>query len=147
MQMDINKIFGLFDSSSIDMPLVEKAKAADSLLNIQDTPVFWVGMFKKILLNTKSLYTQLYKNLPKEVIEEISGMDDIAEMVTYSRSWYYISKINLDNSTDIDALKVFADEDLILGINLSIKYFEEREEYEKCAHLKRIQDKVETFVS
>jgi len=129
------------------MPLVDKAKAADTLLNIQDTPVFWVGMFKKILLNTKSLHTQLYKTLPKEIFEEISGMDAMAEIVTYSRSWYYISKINLDNNIDVDALKVFADENLILGINLSIKYFENKEEYEKCAHLKRIQDKVRTFIN
>ena len=146
MQMDINKIFNLFNSTELDTPLVEKARAAEGLLNIQETPVFWVGMFKKILLNSKVLYTQLYQNLPKEVIEQMSGMDEIAEVVTYSRAWYYISKVDITRPLDRDALKIFTDADLVRGLYSSISYFEEREEYEKCAHIKKIQNKVEALL-
>ena len=34
-------------------------------------------------------------------------------------------------------------EEFLISIRLSISYFESTEEYEKCAHLKKIQDFVE----
>jgi len=57
MQMDINKIFNLFDGSSLE----NQAEAASDSIIIQETPMFWIGMFKKIILNHQSLYKQIYK--------------------------------------------------------------------------------------
>ncbi len=34
---------------------------------------------------------------------------------------------------------------LSYALELTIKFFEQKEEYEKCAHLKQIQDVVEKF--
>ena len=86
MQMDINKIFDLFGSADFDTPLEKKAKAADDLILIQETPMFWIGMFKKIILNNQVFYHQLKSHLPEELLKEISQGDDLADMVTYSRA-------------------------------------------------------------
>ena len=44
------------------------------------------------------------------------------------------------------AVKTFADDDLVFALVIAIKFFEQKEEYEKCAHLKQIQDIVEKFI-
>jgi hypothetical protein len=146
MQMDINKIFNLFNSTEFDTPLEQKAKAANELILIQETPIFWIGMLKKIVLNNKTFYHQLKHHLPEQLVKEIAGLDDIADLVTYSRVWFYASKLNLKCKVDVDAIKTFADDDLVFALVIAIKFFEQKEEYEKCAHLKQIQDIVEKFI-
>ena len=140
MQMDINKIFDLFGSADFDTPLEKKAKAADDLILIQETPMFWIGMFKKIILNNKAFYQHLYNSLDPEVVKEMAGMDNMADLVTYSRAWFYISKLDLKRRVDIDALSTFTDDDLLYASEMALRFFENREEYEKCAHIKKIQD-------
>jgi hypothetical protein len=144
--MDIDKIFDLFGSADFDTPLEKKAKAADDLILVQETPMFWIGMLKKIVLNNQAFYHQLKHKLPAELVKEMAGLDDMAEMVTYSRAWFYASKLDLKRRVDIDAIITFADEDLFYSLSLTIKFFEDKEEYEKCAHLKQIQDVVKRFI-
>jgi hypothetical protein len=146
MQMDVNKIFDLFGSADFDTPLEKKAKTADDLILVQETPMFWIGMIKKIVLNNQAFYHQLKHLLPQDIIKEIAGLDDITEMVTYSRVWFYASKLNLKHRVDVDAIIAFADEDLFYALSLAIKFFEGKEEYEKCAHLKQIQDAVRKLI-
>jgi len=138
--MDINKIFDLFNSADFDTPLEKKVKAANDLILIQETPMFWIGMFKKIILNNQVFYHQLKNHLPEELLKEIAQGDDLADMVTYSRAWFYISKIDLKRRVDIDALFTFTDEDLLYTTEMALRFFESKEEYEKCAHIKKIQD-------
>jgi arsenate reductase-like glutaredoxin family protein len=68
--------------------------------------MFWIGMFKKIILNNKDYFINTIKNPPsRELLKEMAqGMDDMADMVTYSRAWFYISKLDLKRRVDIDAL-------------------------------------------
>ena len=146
MQMDINKIFDLFGSADFDTPLEKKAKAADELIMIQETPMFWIGMFKKIILNNQVFYHQLKSHLPEELLKEISQGDDLADMVTYSRAWFYISKINLKRRVDVDALSTFTDDDLFYATEMALRFFEGKEEYEKCAHIKKIQDTIKKIL-
>jgi len=136
MQMDINKIFNLFDGSSLE----NQAEAASDTIIIQETPMFWIGMFKKIILNNKAFYQHLYKSLDPEVVKEMAGMDNMADLVTYSRAWFYISKLDLKRRVDVDALIAFTSEDLLYTTEMALRYFEGIEEYEKCAHIKKIQD-------
>jgi hypothetical protein len=39
-----------------------------------------------------------------------------------------------------DAARIFADEYTITACDLAILFWEEREAYEKCAHIKKVQD-------
>jgi len=144
MLMDPNKIFELFNGEEPD---TLQDKADDVLLDYKDTPIFWVGMFKKLIINNRALYLQIQKHIPSEVLEDIPGMDDMAEFVTYNRAWFYLAKIDLKLKYHVDSIKTFTDGDLLFCLKLAIKYFENREEYEKCAHIKKIQDKVEKFLN
>jgi hypothetical protein len=67
MRMDIDKIFNLFDGSSLE----NKAEEASDTIIIQETPMFWIGMFKKIILNNKAFYQHLYNSLDPEVVKEM----------------------------------------------------------------------------
>ena len=67
-------------------------------------------------------------------------------MVTYSRAWFYISKLDLKRRVDIDALSTFTDNDLLYGSEMALCFFENREEYEKCAHIKKIQDTIKKIL-
>jgi hypothetical protein len=142
MQMDIDKIFNLFDGSSLE----NQAEAANDSIIIQETPMFWIGMFKKIILNNKAFYQHLYNSLDPEVVKEMAGMDNMADMVTYLRAWFYISKLDLKRRVDVDALIAFTNEDLLYTTEMALRYFEGVEEYEKCAHIKKIQDTVKKIL-
>ena len=47
--MDVNKIFNLFNGDEPES-LREKAQQVDNLLDYKNHPLFWVGMFKKLIL-------------------------------------------------------------------------------------------------
>lgn len=138
--IDPEKIFNLFSKTEIDTPLNEKFQAANELMNFQETAVFWVGMFKKLIINSSNAKKQIQRIFPKEIIEEFLKIEDFNELFIFTRSWVYISRINLKEKTHQDALKLFNDEDLIVCLQLSINFWEEKEEYEKCAHLKHIEN-------
>jgi hypothetical protein len=137
--MNIDKIFGLFDQSS-DTPLTNNE--AETLFDLKNTPVFWLGMFKKIIVSSNSLYFQLNTILPQNV-----DVQEITNSIIYTRSWEFISKIDIFKSTHIDAIKMYSNNTFIKCFNLSISYWEALEEYEKCAHLKKIQDKSREFAN
>jgi hypothetical protein len=143
--MDTNKIFDLFGQTEFDTPLEKKARAADELLNFQDTPMFWLGMFKKLILNNQNFYHQLLSLLPKEFNPEATKLDEASEFVVFLRGWYYIQKINLNRKLDQESLQMYSSEELEVCLKLSIHFFEEREEYEKCAHLKNILDFIQSI--
>jgi hypothetical protein len=142
MRMDIDKIFNLFDGSSLE----NQAEEASDTIIIQETPMFWIGMFKKIILNNQIFYHQLKSHLPEELLKEISQGDDLADMVTYSRAWFYISKLDLKRRVDVDALSTFTDDNLLYTTEMALRFFEGKEEYEKCAHIKKIQDTIKKIL-
>ena len=91
--MDINKIFDLFSSAEFDTPLEKKAKAADDLILLQETTMFWIGMFKKIILNNQIFYHQLKNHLPEELLKEINTLENLGIKV---KEYLFISdKISL----------------------------------------------------
>ena len=138
--MDPNRIFNLFEQTEFDTPLEKKAKVADELLNFQDTPTFWLGMFKKLILNNQNFFHKLLISLPENLVEDLKHLDEVSELVVFLRSWYYISKVNIKRQLDKDSIKLFSGEELETCLKLSINFLEGREEYEKCAHIKKILD-------
>ena len=137
--MDPNRIFGLFDNSNTP----EEHPSADIVLldDITKLPVYWVGMFKKLIHN--------HRNFNKKVAGYLAKMDDelnvydvevAGEFVVYNRAWYWLSKIDITQIKHQDALIQYTDEYLTTYLQFSISYWEEYEEYEKCAFLKHIYD-------
>ena len=80
-----------------------------------------------LFLNTKFLIS------PASTLD----VDKAGEYVVFNRAWEYIQKVDPDNLVAQEALLRFADIHLKLALELSINYFQEHEEYEKCSHLKK----------
>ena len=130
ISMDINKIFNLFDSES-----GQELLSSHNKTNLSNTPLFKVGMFRKLILNEKSFQNQIGMFMPT-----LQDLDLLSENVVFYRAQYYIEKVNLEEELCREALKFFNSEELICCFKLAIYFWEEREEYEKCAHLKKLQD-------
>jgi hypothetical protein len=112
--------------------------------NFMDNPYVKIGMFSKIIKNNtifnikfKKFLDSVDPNYDKDYI------DSSSKFITFNRAFFYIKDINVENQQHIDALKCYDFEDLILNLNTSISFFEEREEYEKCSHLFKIKKLIE----
>lgn len=131
MNMDKDKIFDLFDNKKeetppLDLPYNEAYKN--------------VGMFTKLILNHFVFHSKLEKFLKQEAPSyNVESTKEASSFVVYNRAWYYISKIDLKSKEDIFTLLEFESSSLYNALESALRFFEEKEEYEKCAHLFRIQ--------
>lgn len=144
--MDPNKIFGLFDNAeSSKEEVVDKQEL---IANYKKHPLFWIGMFKKLLSYRKhfknkgmvffmDLDTILSYKQNKLDLQEISHAGDY---MVYIKAWEWISKIDIDNDVHKDSLIYMCEPSLISYIDELILFFESYEEYEKCMFLKNIQN-------
>lgn len=147
MCVDINKIFGLFNSEE-SSSLQEKSQETDILLKYKEHPLFWVGMFKKLVHNHK-LFNHQVINFFSKMEEELDlyDVEQAGEFVVYNRAWFWISKIDISNLEHQEAILHYTDEFLEAHLKFTISYFQEFEEYEKCAHLKKILDLVQLLLN
>jgi hypothetical protein len=135
--VDINYIFGLFS----DEEQKQNESSSTSLIDFKETPLFCVGLFKKIITNNTNFHVQILGFLKDNLSEDyFLNYGQVGELVIFLRSWFYINKINLKKELDQEAVKFYAGQDLEVCLKLAISFFEEREEYEKCAHIKNILD-------
>jgi len=140
--IDVNNVFPLFSSSDDDAD-----NRKDTVyMDFKNTPKYWVGMYKKLVINHINFNKKVIKFF-KEANQEfdVVEMREAGEYVTYNRAWSYIKKINLEESSHLAGIEYYADEYLDTALELGINYFEELEEYERCAHLKKILDKTKEF--
>ena len=147
MYMDVNKIFGLFNNEEPES-LREKAEMTEALLNYKEHPMFWVGMFKKLIHNHKIFETRVsafFSKMEEEL--DIYDVEQAGEFMVYNRAWFWISKIDPQDRSCQEAILHYTDEYLQTYLKFAISYFQEFEEYEKCAHLKRILDICEKFLN
>ena len=147
MVVDINKIFGLFNNEEPES-LREKAEMTDTLLNYKEHPLFWVGMFKKLIHNHKTFEHKIldfFSNMDEEL--DLYDVEQAGEFVVYNRAWFWISKINTQDRICQEAILHYADDYLLTYVRFAISYFEDFEEYEKCAHLKKIQNILEELLT
>ena len=86
---------------------------------------------------------KFFKEANKEL--DIEDVKEAGEFVVYNRAWSYIKDIDVDNKDHIDAIEKYCDEYLDIALKLGISFFEQLEEYEKCALLKHILDKSQKF--
>ena len=137
--MDPNKIFGLFTGNySSEAPSEEDVLTLD---NYTKHPLYWVGMFKKLIHNHR-VFNKKIAGFVSKMEEELNTYDvEIAgEFVVYNRAWFWISKIDITQDKHQYAVDYYNDDYLKTYLQFSISYWEEYEEYEKCAHLKKIWD-------
>jgi hypothetical protein len=136
--VDIKKIFGLFEEPQENNKEVSREEYNQLVDNYKKHPLYWVGMFKKLIYNHNLFNSQLLKFFEKldEGLDQVD-IDRAGEYVVFTKAWDYIKKINPEDKKHQEALYHFSDIHLKIALELSINYFQEQEEYEKCAHLKK----------
>jgi hypothetical protein len=136
--MALNGIFSLFGFPDNN----EENKKIETELEIyKETPHFKLGMFQKLILNGGTFSKQVINFFSKADPElDIKGINDAGEYMMYTRAYFWIKDCSVRKKEWKIALKNNANEDFIQLIKSCINYFESTEEYEKCAHLKKIQD-------
>ena len=136
--MDINHIFNLFGGDP--KKYSDESPTTINMADFEKTPSFKIGMFKKIILNQHVFQKKLINmfKTPKDDFG-MEGMDEVGEYIAHHRAWDYIKDCVIENEIWQDSLSIQNDENLETAVKLSISFFEELEEYEKCAFLKKIE--------
>ena len=147
--MDINKIFGSFDSSSNDgwVPRGYDYTDSRSLPIIDENhPRYMIKMFWKLILNHLVYSKQLINffgstdsSIPTKEIEYVG------EKMLYSKAYKYISQIDIEDEYHQKILKEDKERELLEAYNFAINFYESEEEYEKCAFLKKQLDFVKSL--
>ena len=141
--INVDNIFSLFSSN-------EELDGINSEVQIDfsQTPIYWIGMYKKLVLNHINFNKKVLKFFKESNQElDVEDMKDAGEFVVYHRAWHYIQNVNIDNEEHVIAIEKYTDEYLDTALKLGISFFEQHEEYEKCALLKKILDKSKEFQS
>jgi hypothetical protein len=131
--IDPEKLFSAFKLPKSDEPLIA---------DLQKTQAFKLGMFKKIIWNQKNMEERMDKflKLMPEIEESIDRNDDAGEFVTHTRAWTYLKEFDPNSEQGIDAARLFSDDYTKTACKLALSFWEEREHYEKCAHIKNVHD-------
>lgn len=141
--INLDNIFSLFSAN-------EELDGVNSEVQIDfsQTPIYWIGMYKKLVLNHINFNKKVVKFFKESNQElDVEDMKDAGEFVVYHRAWHYIQNVDIDNEEHIIAIEKYTDEYLDTSLKLGISFFEQHEEYEKCALLKKILDKSKEFQS
>jgi hypothetical protein len=148
MYVDKDKIFDLFSPSDDEnKKFVDTSEMSYLVEDYKNHPLFWVGMFKKLIYNHKTFskkVIQFFEKMNEEL--DLFDVENAGEFIAYNRAWYWIEKVDLSLEYHQEALHFHSDEILLSSVKFAISYFEESEEYEKCAHLKKIQNLIESFL-
>lgn len=140
--MDLDKIFSVF-SNSEDLDGVN----TQVYIDFTNTPVYWIGMYKKTILNRANFREKTQQILRGVGLDEIEvqDADKAGEYIAYERAYNYIKNIDINNESHIKDLKRYADIYFECTLQLGIGFYEEYEEYEKCAFLRDIFNTLKSF--
>ncbi len=111
-------------------------------MDFKNTPTYWVGMYKKLILNHLNFNTKVlnfFKQSNKEF--NIDDIREAGEYVVFNRAWSYISNVDIKNKGYIDALKHYSDDEFYSTLDMGIEFFQQDELYERCAFLLKIKKK------
>ncbi len=143
--MDINKIFGLFGKNDPDRnypePTEEEVEGMVGFEEFRTTPTYQLKMFQKIITNHLTFQKKLvdmFKNSDPE-LGDFDDLEEAGEHMAFYRGWDYIRTADLDKEIWQDSIKLQLEDQFKESLEMSIKFFESIEEYEKCAFLTKIQ--------
>jgi hypothetical protein len=131
--IDPEKLFSAFELPKSDEPLIA---------DLQKTQAFKLGMFKKIIWNQTNMEERMDKflKLMPEIAETIDRNDDAGEFVTHTRAWTYLKDFDPNSEQGKEAARLFSDDYTKTACELALSFWEEREHYEKCAHIKNVHN-------
>ena len=137
--IDKDKIFQLF----VDGKEIKDIKTKDEIKEFMNGPFAKIGRFVKLIQNNKIFHQKLEKFLKKEQPNyDVQSTKEASEFTVYNRAWSYIKKVSLDDHDDVNAIINFDSKVFFKALESAVRFFEQYEEYEKCAHLYKIQEVV-----
>jgi len=133
-----DKIFSLFDDSSEAQEKVKEQKKSLAVFN--NSPYHKLGMFTKLIVNHFIFHAKLEKFLKKEEpTYNVESTREASEFVVFNRAFNYLNQINPLDKEGTFAVLDFDNKILTKTLESALTYFEELEEYEKCAHIHKFQ--------
>jgi len=142
MNMDLENIFNLFGGGENLQSYTSKELGdIKKFEDFKETPMFKLGMFKKIVFNHisyKKKIIELFKSVKPQL--DIEELEETGELVAFERGWDFISQCKLEESEWRESLKLYNNKDFKGALKLTLKFYQGLEEYEKCAYLKKILD-------
>lgn len=143
--MDFDKIFSLFGKNDPDRnypePSEEEVEGMVGFEEFRTTPTYQLKMFQKIIVNHLTFQKKLVKMFRESDPElgDFGDLEEAGEHMAFFRGWSYIQSVDLDKEIWQDSIKIQLIEPFGEALEMSIKFFESIEEYEKCAFLTKIQ--------
>lgn len=136
--MDLDKIFGLFKSDGDPTP--EERNIATNA-ELVDHPYIYMGLFKKLIINYNTFSHQLFEFMRSSSVDlDVEKMEKVGVHMVYWRAYDHLAKIDLTNSFHAEIIQTYADDRFIQALDACLQYYEDIEEYEKCAFLKQVRD-------
>lgn len=141
--IDVDRLFSLFPLE--DRLNKELEIEAEELIIL---PKYRFTLFKKLINNYGILQSNLEIFLGG--IESELDKQDVKEAgvyIFYNRAWMMIKDLDLKDIDTMDGLRESVDKSLVTAFKITLEYFESKEEYEKCKHLKSLLDASHFFLS
>jgi hypothetical protein len=131
--INTNNIFKVFH---------EGVKTYNSVFaDFEESPYIKIKIFTKLIQNNENFQQNVRKYMDKYKIEYNDiELTNSAYTINFNRAFDYISQINPQNEVDRGALESCYDLTLLKCVGETLKFFEDREEYEKCAIILPIKD-------
>jgi len=136
--IDPNNVFRLFGDTSGSSDSFEKEPGR---IEISEHPLILVGMFTRMVLRGEEVNKDIMKFF-QEIERKVtaSEQEHFNKFMIYNRALSFLAQINLDDPLHVEVLLDKTGEDFLQACNVTIEFFTEREEYEKCAFIKKFQD-------
>lgn len=142
--MGLSNIFALFGFPEGGGDSKEDKKLKADIDAYKKTPHFKLGMFYKLIMNGTNFKKQVLNFFSKtDPSLDMEGVDEAGEFMMFTRAYFWIEGFKFRSKNWKEDLKKYSHDEFLVALKLSIHYFESTEEYEKCAHLKKIQVLVE----
>lgn len=137
--MDPRLVFELFPD-----PEDKSEGKMKEIIDFSDHPYVLMGMFTRIIFRGDVVNDQILKffsEINKDI--NIESLEIVNKSMIFSRAYSYLSKLDFNNSFHVETLLDKASDPFLQACDLSIDYFTELEEYEKCSFIKKFKDFIE----
>lgn len=131
--IDPHTLFSIFEQGDEQ---VYKEHGVEDVLN---NPYVLIGMVIKGLENYSIMDLMYMRSYP----EQYKAVRDTVKHKYYNNLYNYLSRINLDSFEARYTIgETYDSQDVLFGLDTLLYYFEEKEQYEKCAVIKKYMDLV-----
>jgi hypothetical protein len=139
LYMDVNKIFDLFDSSSKDELIQDRSAVVN---DFKEHPVYWLGMYKKLIFNHKIFSQRIIYHLNK--LGDDLDLEVLGNNLAFERGWFYAQKFNVNEEVHKESIILILDDILLKTLEDGIFIFKKEKSMRNVLILKKssIQQKL-----